>query len=97
MTVRGGIVELPSFADAEGASVEVQIRGHLEHLLTSPDFDGSARSRQFLKYVVDEVLAGRGDRLHQSSIAVVAIVQRSGEYRISAIPRQDGCWRCCVV
>src|SRR5678815_4080595 len=36
----------------------------------SPHFDGSTRSREFLRYVVDEVLAGRAAYLKQAAIAV---------------------------
>jgi adenylate cyclase len=46
------------------------IRAHLERVLHSPHFDGSARSREFLRYVVEEVLAGRGGYLKQVAIAV---------------------------
>src|SRR6185295_18160246 len=45
-------------------------RAHLEHVLRSPHFDGSTRSREFLRYVVDEVLAGRAAYLKQAAIAV---------------------------
>ncbi len=46
------------------------VRAHLDHLLRSPHFDGSARSREFLNYVVEEVLAGRAAYLKQAAIAV---------------------------
>ena len=46
------------------------VRAHLEHVLRSPHFDGSTRSREFLRYVVEEVLAGRGAYLKQAAIAV---------------------------
>jgi tetratricopeptide (TPR) repeat protein len=46
------------------------VRTHLDRLFHSPHFDGSARSREFLGYVVDEVLAGRGGYLKQAVIAV---------------------------
>jgi len=46
------------------------VRTHLECVLHSPHFDGSARSREFLRYVVDEVLAGRAAYLKQAAIAV---------------------------
>lgn len=46
------------------------VRSHLERLLRSPHFDGSTRSREFLRYVVDEVLAGRAAYLKQAAIAV---------------------------
>ncbi len=46
------------------------VRSHLERVLHSPHFDGSTRSREFLRYVVEEVLAGRGAYLKQAAIAV---------------------------
>jgi adenylate cyclase len=47
-----------------------RIRRHLDCVLHSVHFDGSTRSREFLRYVVDEVLAGRGAYLKQATIAV---------------------------
>ena len=70
MTVQSDFERARPCGDAEGASVERAVREHLEHLLSSPRFDGSARSRQFLTYVVNEVLANRGPQLDQTSIAV---------------------------
>jgi adenylate cyclase len=51
-------------------SDEQAVRSHLERVLHSPHFDGSTRSREFLRYVVEEVLAGRGAYLKQAAIAV---------------------------
>ena len=48
----------------------LSVRAHLEHVLRSPNFDGSQRSREFLRYVVEEVLAGRAAYLKQAAIAV---------------------------
>ena len=42
----------------------------LDRVLRSPHFDGSTRSREFLRYVVEEVLAGRAAYLKQAAIAV---------------------------
>jgi adenylate cyclase len=47
-----------------------EVRAHLERVLRSPHFDGSTRSREFLHYVVEEVLAGRAAYLKQAAIAV---------------------------
>jgi adenylate cyclase len=46
------------------------VRRQLEHLFASPDFDASPRSREFLRYVTEETLAGREATLTQSAIAV---------------------------
>lgn len=46
------------------------VRRQIEHVLASLDFDAAPRSREFLQFVVDEALAGRGEDLTQASIAV---------------------------
>jgi adenylate cyclase len=46
------------------------VRAHLDRILHSDHFDGSTRSREFLRYVVEEVLAGRAAYLKQAAIAV---------------------------
>ena len=76
MTVNDGFAQARSYGDAESASFEAAVRRHVDNLLGSPHFDASARSRQFLGYVVDEVLAGRGGQLSQASIAVAVFGRR---------------------
>ena len=44
--------------------------GELERVLASPDFVASDRLRRFLRFVVEEALAGRADRLHAYPIAL---------------------------
>jgi adenylate cyclase len=56
--------------DQPPESFVAHVRQHLEMVLRSPHFDGSARSREFLRYVVEEVLAGRAAYLKQAAIAV---------------------------
>jgi hypothetical protein len=46
------------------------VRRELEQVLASPDFVASDRLRKFLRFVVEEALAGRGDRLHAYPIAL---------------------------
>jgi TolB-like protein len=46
-----------------------EVRKELEHILSSPAFDASERNRRFLRHVVEETLAGRGDRIKAYSIA----------------------------
>ena len=46
------------------------VREELGRILGSPGFDASARNRRFLEYIVEETLAGRGDRLKGVSIAI---------------------------
>ncbi len=46
------------------------VQAELKRILASPDFDAPERNRRFLGYVVEEALAGRGDRIKAYSIAV---------------------------
>ena len=45
------------------------VRRQLERILVSPDFDAPRRSREFLRFVVEEALAGRGEAITQGQIA----------------------------
>jgi TolB-like protein len=51
------------------ATLESRVREHFELVLHSPHFDASTRSREFLRFIVDEALSGRGDNLTQLRIA----------------------------
>jgi TolB-like protein len=57
---------IPPETRAPGAKA---VRRELELLLSSTDFDASRRSRDFLQYIVEETLAGRGEALTQGAIA----------------------------
>jgi adenylate cyclase len=48
------------------------VREQLERILGNSEFIGSDRTRRFLRYVVEETLAGRGDRIKAFSVAVAA-------------------------
>jgi CheY-like chemotaxis protein len=45
------------------------VRRELEQIFGSSDFDASRRSREFLRFIVEETLAGRGHDLTQATIA----------------------------
>ena len=45
------------------------IRAALERVIASKDFDASERNRRFLRHIVEETLAGRGERIKAYSIA----------------------------
>ena len=45
------------------------VREQLQKILDSPSFEASERRKRFLRYVVEEMLAGRADRLKGYSIA----------------------------
>ena len=48
---------------------EAEVRAGLERVLTSADFASSGRMQAFLRFVVEEALAGRGARLKEFTIA----------------------------
>ncbi|HEY1239801.1 MAG TPA: hypothetical protein VGF16_04550 [Bryobacteraceae bacterium] len=48
----------------------LRILAHLEGVLESPTFAGSRRRQDFLRYVVEETLAGRGASIKEANIAV---------------------------
>lgn len=49
-----------------------KVRAQLHRILAHPVFSKRARSSQFLRYVVDETLEGRGERIKAFSIALSA-------------------------
>ena len=55
------------------------MRRQLEQILGSPDFDASRRSREFLCFIVEETLAGRGEALTQATIAT-AVFDRKDDF-----------------
>ena len=54
-----------------------EVQSALARLLACDEFLKSAQPAQFLKFIVEETLAGRGDRLKGYTIAVSALGQRS--------------------
>src|SRR5215472_11071591 len=55
---------------ALAAILEVSVRKHLSQLLSSPAFAQVDRLKRFLRYVVEETVAGRGESLKEYSIGV---------------------------
>src|SRR5215212_115510 len=55
------VVDGPSKAQSQPSAEDV--RAELERLLASPDLDLPPRGRKFLRYIVDETLAGRAERI----------------------------------
>src|SRR5688572_9880600 len=70
MTGNGTLARLRQGTSPPPESAILAVRAHLDRVLRSPHFDGSTRSREFLHYVVEEVLAGRAAYLKQAAIAV---------------------------
>ena len=54
---------------AISASDKAPVLGQLQRILDSKKFGASDRNRRFLRFVVEEMLAGRGDRIKAYSIA----------------------------
>jgi TolB-like protein/Flp pilus assembly protein TadD len=60
----------PDYKVANTGIDETSIREALARLLSDPNFHASVRNRRFLRFAVEETLAGRGDRVKSYSIAV---------------------------
>jgi len=56
--------------NAQSPPSAADVRAQLERLVASPEFDVPARARRFLSYVVEETLAGRGDRIKAYSVGM---------------------------
>ena len=71
MKGNGGTAEAPPAqnGEAHGRLSPDEIREQLQKILDSPAFEASERRKRFLRYVVEEMLAGRADRLKGYSIA----------------------------
>ena len=54
------------------------MRAQLERIVDSVEFAVSERARRFLRYVVEEALAGRGERIKAYSIAVEVLGRDEG-------------------
>src|SRR4051794_36056527 len=59
---------------SEGAAdlVDADVQAQLERILTIAEFSPSTRLQNFLRYVVEETLAGRGDRTKAYAVATEA-------------------------
>ncbi len=56
------------------------VREQLERILASAEFDASDRLKSFLRYIVEEALAGRADHLKAFTIAVEAFGRDPGAF-----------------
>jgi adenylate cyclase len=69
--MRGADFSGDRYQASRGISAD-DVRAQLARILASPDFDASERNRRFLSHIVEETLAGRGDRIKAYGIAVAA-------------------------
>lgn len=60
-------------SEPEGGPDPAEIRTSLARLLASPSFTKSAQLTNFLRFVVEETLDGRGDRIKAYTIATGAL------------------------
>ena len=67
----------PRLHDGAGPSPE-DIRAHLAQLLGTAAFPASDRRRRLLAYVVEQTLAGHGDRLKAFDLAVAVLGRNAG-------------------
>jgi adenylate cyclase len=61
------------------------IQAQLERIIASSAFDASRRNRAFLRFVVEETLAGRGDRIKAYTIGT-SVLQRDAGFDPQADP-----------
>jgi len=60
----------PLTAPKHGAPPAEDVRAQLERILSHRDFEATDRTREFLRFVVEETLAGRAGRLKGYTIAI---------------------------
>jgi TolB-like protein len=60
----------PDVSSREDSPAPEAVRPQLEKILESSDFSGAARGSAFLRFLVEETLAGRQDRLKEYTLAV---------------------------
>ena len=75
----------PEPQDSQTRPGDNEIRTELERLLQSQIFEQAGRSTEFLRYVVEETLAGRADRLKGYTIAV-AVFDRPADFDAQTDP-----------
>src|SRR4051812_31614802 len=56
----------------------VEVRAQLERIVASAEFTVPERARRMLRYVVEEALAGRGERIKAYTVAVEVLGRDEG-------------------
>ena len=72
-------VDLPGHGNASASPPPAEIRAQLERILDSATFQASPRRRAFLRYLVEETLAGHADGLKGYSLGL-AVFGRDGTF-----------------
>ena len=81
----GGDGTVGASPQAQSPPTAEDVRAQLEVLLASPDLDAPARARRFLRYVVEETLAGRADRIKAYAIGT-EVFERSADFDAQSDP-----------
>ncbi len=84
----GGPIRDDSATHGSAGSTEpgpAEVRAQLERVLASRCFEQAARSSSFLRFVVEQTLAGHGDRLKGYTIAV-AVFDRPADFDAQSDP-----------
>jgi CheY-like chemotaxis protein/TolB-like protein len=78
-------VSAPAAARAGRAPGARLVRREVERILASGDFDASPRSKDFLRFIVEETLAARCDEVTQTAIAT-RVFQRRDDFDATVDP-----------
>lgn len=62
-----------------------EVLGQLARILTNPDFNAPERIRGFLTFVVEEILAGRRDRI-KAYFVVIHVLGRTEDFDVQNDP-----------
>ncbi|WP_262297181.1 tetratricopeptide repeat protein [Microvirga sesbaniae] len=81
----GGDGTVGASPQAQSPPAAEDVRAQLEVLLASPDLDASARVRRFLRYVVEETLAGRAQRIKAYAIGT-EVFERNADFDAQSDP-----------
>ncbi|RDI59761.1 tetratricopeptide repeat protein [Microvirga subterranea] len=81
----GGDGTVGASPQAQSPPAAEDVRAQLEILLASPDLDASARARRFLRYVVEETLAGRAERIKAYAIGT-EVFERNADFDAQGDP-----------
>ena len=76
--MRGGGEQQAPGGDGPASPSPGEVRAQLERIVDSVEFAVSERAQRFLRYVVEEALAGRGERIKAYSIAVEVLGRDEG-------------------
>ncbi len=75
----GGDGTVGASPQAQSPPAAEDVRAQLDILLASPDLDAPARARRFLRYVVEETLAGRAERIKAYAIGT-QVFERNADF-----------------